>query len=141
MKFLKSANKYLVKLERGEKIIETLTQLAKNEDIKLGLITAIGAVDEITLGYYELSTKSYHWQEFKGDLEVTSLNGNITLLANEPFLHIHMTISDENLLSHGGHLKEGKVAVTLEIVVEVLEGQLEREMDDAIGLNLFKFAD
>lgn len=136
MKFVKDKSRYILKLERGEEVVESITSFAKQEGIDNALVSAIGAVDKITLGFYELKTKSYHWRDFTGDLEVTSLTGNITLLEGSPFLHAHLTIADENLNSFGGHLKEARVGVTLEVIIEKLDSNISRKMDREIGLNL-----
>lgn len=136
MKFKKIEQKYLIRLERGESIVESLTKFCQEQAINFGTISAIGGVDQATLGWYELTTKSYHWKDFSGNLEVVSLTGNIALLDQAPFLHIHTVIADENYQSFGGHLKEAKVAVTLEVIIEKLEGKVERKMEDEIGLSL-----
>lgn len=136
MHYQKLGIKYLVVLERGEEIIQTLQSFCQQENIKSGWLSGLGAVDEMTLGYYELRTKQYHWRNFSGDLEVTSLTGNITQLENKAFLHIHTTISNEELQSFGGHLKSGRVGVTLEVLIDSLEGSLSRRFNDEIGLNL-----
>jgi predicted DNA-binding protein with PD1-like motif len=70
-------------------------------------------------------------------LEITSLNGNVTLLEGQPFLHLHTTITNEQLQGFGGHLKMAIVGPTLEVVIEKLESQVQRKMDEEIGLNLF----
>src|SRR5258708_7560577 len=111
MKFKRFDQNYLIKLERGEVVVKTLTQFCKDNEIKFGIITAIGGIDQITLGWYELVSKAYRWKDFAGNLEVTSLSGNIALLDDQPFLHIHCTISDEEFKGFGGHLKEAKVGV------------------------------
>jgi uncharacterized protein len=136
MKFKTLGSKYLVKLEKDEEIIASLTQFCKEQNISAGTISAIGAFNKATIGWYELSSKSYHWLDFSGNLEVISLTGNVALLENEPMLHIHCVISNEQLQCFGGHLKEGVVGVTLEVVIEKLEGEIERKMDEEIGLNL-----
>ena len=35
-----------------------------------------------------------------------------------------------------GHLKEGKIAATCEIILAELNGEIDRKHDDFIGLNL-----
>ncbi len=96
MQFRKFGEKYLIRLGKAEEIITTLTKFCQDEGINFGTISAIGGVDQITIGWYELKTKSYHWRDFSGNLEVTSLTGNIALLDNQPFLHIHTVISNES---------------------------------------------
>lgn len=138
MNFKQIGEKYLVKLDKGEVVVEILTKFCQEQQIKNGLISGIGGVSSATLGWYEVETKSYHWIDFSGHLEVTSLNGNVALLKGQPFLHLHATITNEQLQGFGGHLKEARVGVTLEVVIERLDGELSRKMDDEIGLNLLE---
>ncbi len=137
MKSKKVASKYFIRIEKGEKVLETLTLFCQENKISLGSLTGIGATSSATLGWYELSTKSYHWKSFAGNLEVTSLLGNVTLSAGNPFIHTHITISDEKLQTFGGHLKEAIVGATLEVIVDISQGQIVRKLDEEIGLNLF----
>lgn len=39
----------------------------------------------------------------------------------------------------GGHLNRAVVSATCEMVVEVLDGTVDRQYDPVTGLNLFKF--
>lgn len=136
MRYKKFETKYIIALDKGEEIIQALIDFVKTENIKLATFSAIGAVSSATIGSYELSTKSYHWKDFSGDLEVTSLNGNVVLLKGEQFIHAHINISDENLQVFGGHLKKAIIGATLEVVVELIDGKVERKFNEDIGLNL-----
>ncbi len=136
MSFKKFGLKYILTIDKGEEVINAITKFAKKENIKLATFSGIGAVSSATIGYYELSTKSYRGKDFSGNLEVTSLLGNIAILKGEQFVHSHITISDENLNVFGGHLKQAVVGVTLEVVVELIDGEIERKFSDEIGLNL-----
>ncbi|MBI2011959.1 DNA-binding protein [Candidatus Daviesbacteria bacterium] len=141
MRHKQFGSKFVVKLEKGEEVISSLTKFCEDNQIFLGYLSGIGAVNKATIGSYELSTKTYHWKDFSGSLEVTSLVGNITFLDNKPFIHVHINISDENLTIFGGHLREATVGVTLEIFIEKIDGRIIRKMDNEIGLNLLDLND
>jgi predicted DNA-binding protein with PD1-like motif len=136
MTFKPSGQKFLIRLFKGEEIISTLTKFCEEQNIQSAWISGLGGSTQITLGYYNLAEKSYHWKDFSGDLEIVSLTGNVSVHDSKPFLHIHTTISNEELQCFGGHLKSGIVAATLEIVLEKLDSSIERKMDDEVGLNL-----
>src|SRR3989344_5665462 len=119
-------NGFLIKLEKGEEVVKTLSQVSRENNISSGWINGLGAFSSATIGYYELITKSYHWSDFSGDLEVVSLVGNIAILDNGPILHLHICISDEKLNCFGGHLKEGIVGGTLELMIEKIDKEIER---------------
>ena len=57
---------------------------------------------------------------------------------NEVYLHCHAALSDVNMESIAGHLKEGIVGATCEIVLIGLDANIERKHDDFIGLNLME---
>lgn len=136
MQFKALGAKYFLRLVKGEEIVETLTSFCQSQNIQFGTISGIGGASQVTLGYYNLEEKAYHWQDFSGHLELTSLTGNVALLNNEPFLHVHTVISNQTFQCFGGHLKEGMVGGTLELVIEKMEGPVERTLDEETGLKL-----
>lgn len=138
MTFSKTDNGYLIRLFKGEKIVESLQKFCKKESLVSGSLTAIGGASDIELGYYNLETKQYQWKTFQEVHEIVSLTGNISLVENEPFLHIHTVISNNNFETFGGHLKEATVSATCEVILTNLNAETGREMDDEIGLRLLK---
>lgn len=136
MKFKEIGDKYLIRLFKNEKILETLQSFCMEKTVKSGFINALGAVSFATLGYYNLSKKKYLWRDFGGDFEVTSLIGNIAILEDKVFIHAHVNLSNRNFGVFGGHLKEAIVGATLEVMLIPGEGAVIREFDDEIGLNL-----
>lgn len=136
MKVKQVGQKFLIVLEMGEEVINSLTNFSKEYKINFGSFQAIGAVSFAAIGNYEVDKKTYHWKDFKGNLEVTSLLGNIASLDGKIVIHTHINISDENFNCFGGHLKEALVSGTLEVVVEVNDELIERKFNDEIGLNL-----
>lgn len=136
MKAVKINNGYLVRLFRGEKIIEKLIDFSKIHNIKSGTINGIGGASSIELGYYSLETKSYLWKSFPQIHEVLSLSGNISIVDEKPFIHIHVVISNSSFECFGGHLKEAEVGATLEVKISEFDFRIERRTDDEIGLKL-----
>ena len=139
MEFKKFGSKYVVRLEKGEDIVKSIQTLCEKEKIKLGAITGIGATNKAVVGLFETSTKEYHSKELTGDMEITSLLGNVTQMNGEVYLHLHITLADHNYNVHGGHLTSAIISATGEIIIDTIEGVVDREFDEEIGLNLFKF--
>ena len=73
MKFTKADNTYVVKLERGDEVMKSLTDFAQTEGINNATLTGIGAVDRVSCGYYELPTKQYHFTQYDEMVEVVSM--------------------------------------------------------------------
>lgn len=139
MKFVKHNTGYVIRLEKGEAAVATLTQFCKTENITSANFSGIGAFESVELGFYHLDRKEYSWQKFEKAMEVVSLTGNISLVEGEPFLHIHTVLSVENFQTVGGHLKEALVGATLEIFMQIVDAKLDRVMNDEIGLKLLDF--
>lgn len=75
----------------------------------------------------------------KGNFEIAPLYGNITTMQGEAYLHLHANLGDESQHSFSGHLTKAIVSATFEGVIEVIEGEVDREKDPETGLNLLKF--
>ena len=136
MLYKKTNQKYIVKLTKGEKVLEELTKLCESEGIQSGVLRAIGAIRGAELGYYDLDNKKYSYKKMDGDYEIASLTGNVASLDGKIFIHAHVVLSDANFPCHGGHLKEATVGAVCEVFLEPLEGEVTRKMDEEIGLNL-----
>jgi len=136
MKSKKIDDKYIIRLERGEKIIETIKDFCRKNNVRLGYFSGIGALGEVELAHYIVENKKYTSKVFKQPLEITNLIGNVTTMDNEVYLHCHITLSDESMKAISGHLVEGKIAATCEIIMVTLDSKINRKHDDFIGLNL-----
>lgn len=128
---------WILRLDRGELLIESLTAFAKEKDVKGGFISGLGAAQSAELSFYHLDKKEYSMKKFDGLMEITGLNGNLAWKNNEPIWHIHATLADENLQAIGGHVKELKVGGTLELFLHVIiDGGLNRKHSEEAGLDL-----
>ncbi len=139
MEYKRFQDKIVIRVDKGEEIVEILKQVCKENNITLGSVTGIGAVEKATLGLFKTQTKEYKSKEFSGEYELAGLVGNISTKDGETYLHLHATLSDEQCNAYGGHLNLAVVSATSEIVVQIIEGQVERLFDNEIGLNLYKF--
>ncbi len=139
MDYRKFQNHYIIRLDRGEDIVTKLKELADKEQIKLATLNGLGACGKVTAGLFDTVKKMYQSYTFKGDLEIVSLGGTITTRNGETYTHFHISISDENGNVYGGHLNEAIISGTGELVLTVIEGIVEREFSEEIGLNLLKF--
>jgi len=126
----------LVRIDRGEEIVASLTACCRQAGIRLGGITGIGAVDHAVVGLREAATKRYVTQTLTGDMEITSLTGNVATLEGEVSLHLHVTLADSEFRAWGGHLQSAWVSGTCEVVIQLCDGEWERMPDDETGLNI-----
>ncbi|MDE2026469.1 MAG: DNA-binding protein [Patescibacteria group bacterium] len=131
----------LVRLELGENLIQSLEQLATKRHITNAAISGIGSVENPTLAHYTVTSKKYLEKPFIGIYEIISLLGNITQFENKPVIHVHCTISDDNMHAFAGHLVSGTVSATLEIVLTLFQSTYDKKMDEDIGLKLLNLPD
>ncbi|ABX41087.1 PPC domain-containing DNA-binding protein [Lachnoclostridium phytofermentans] len=139
MDYRRFQNHYVIRLDRGEDIVAKLKELATTEQIKLATLSGLGACGKVTAGLFDTSQKVYKSYTFEGDLEVVSLGGTITTMNGDIYTHLHISVSDENGNVYGGHLNEAIISGTGELVLTVIDGVVEREFSEEIGLNLLKF--
>jgi predicted DNA-binding protein with PD1-like motif len=130
----------VARMSPGEDVLETLESLVTRYDVRAGCFSLIGAIASATLGYFDVNAKMYRVLTLKQDLEVTSCTGNISRLEDgTPVIHAHMVVANEKGESFSGHLMKGcRVSVTIEVVLNVLDGSLVRVRDDKMGLNLLR---
>ena len=129
----------VMRIDKGEEVLTQLKAMALKEDIKLASVRALGATNDFTVGVFKVEEKKYYANHFTGDFEIVSLTGTISTMNGEYYAHLHMSAGDEQGRVFGGHLNEAIISATCEMVVEVIDGRVERTHDADVGLNLFKF--
>ena len=137
MKYIKNGNKYIVRIDKDEEVIEQIKKICNDNCIKAGSITGLGAADRVKVGLFNTNTKEYLSKKLIGSFEITSLIGNISRMNNEVYLHIHIGVSDENMNVYGGHLNHCYISATCELIIDEIEEDLNREFNEEIGLNLY----
>ena len=139
MEYKRFGNKVIVRLDKGEEIVETLKQLCTKLNIKLGTISGIGATDKVIIGLFDVKTKQYHSKELVGDHEIVPVCGNISTMNDEIYLHLHVNLCNAEHNSFGGHLTSAVVSATFEGVIDIIDGEIDRIFDENIQLNLLTF--
>lgn len=139
MEYKRIGNKYIIRIDKGEEIYEILKKFCEDQQITLGWVKGIGAVNKAVIGLFETKNKKYHSIELKGDYEITSLLGNISTMNGEAYLHLHINLSDQEFKTYGGHLNSAVISATGEFMIESIEGKIDREFNEEVGLNLYSF--
>lgn len=139
MQYKNTEKEIIIRLDDGEEIIQSLKVICKNEGVESAIITGIGAARNVEIGHWDAKTKKYDNKKFSGLLEIVSLNGNITILNDEPMIHLHIAIGMKDFSTKSGHLMSAEVYPTCEIVLLPINTKITREKDEKTGLNLQKF--
>ena len=139
MDYRRFGDTLVIRMDRGEEIIQSLRLAAEKEGVRLASVEALGAVDDFTIGVFDTVEKQYHANHFTGAFEIVSLTGTVTTQDGKFYAHLHMSAGDREGKVFGGHLNSATVSATCEMVVRVLDGRVERQFDEGVGLNLFRF--
>jgi predicted DNA-binding protein with PD1-like motif len=108
---------FAVVFDKNDEVMCGLTAFAKQERLGASQVTAIGAFAEATLGYFDRQARGYQTIPVQEQVEVLSLIGDITLNQGEPSAHLHAVVGKRDGTTLGGHLLEGRVWPTLEVIV------------------------
>jgi predicted DNA-binding protein with PD1-like motif len=138
MKFLKENNHYLIRIEKGENVISVLTDFCNEENITTATFSGLGAVEKTKLAYYDLKKKEYVSQECPELCELVSMNGNVAIVDDKPFLHAHAVLAFEEKSMFSGHIQEMIAGITVEISLNIFSEKVVREYDEETGLKLLK---
>ena len=141
MDYRRFGDKIVARIDRGEEIHEQLERIALREGVRLAEVSALGAVDDFTVGVYKVAEKQYYANSFQGPFEIVSLTGTISTKDGAYYAHLHMSAGNEKGEVFGGHLNRARVSATCEMVISVIDGTVERRFDPEIGLNLFEMVE
>ena len=129
---------FAVIFDSGDEVTHGLLAFAKEQDLKASQFTAIGAFNDLVVGYFDWATKKYNPIPIREQVEVLMLAGDVSLKDSEPQVHAHVVVGKADGTAHGGHLIEAHVRPTLEVVLIESPSYLEREMDKATGIALIR---
>ncbi len=103
-------------LDPDDEVIRNLTELADEQALGGSRLTAIGGFSRATLGFFDTETKGYLEIAVEEQTEVASLVGSITRDEELPKMHLHAVLSKRDGSTVGGHVLEGWVRPTLEVM-------------------------
>ena len=133
---------HIIRLDPGEKIIESLTAYLadKQDEVPSGFLSAIGATSTCEIGWYSIPDDKYQTTVVDENCEIIGLLGNIAWVDGKPMIHAHITLGKEDYSLAGGHLVEGTVSVTCEIYIHKAPTPIGRKLHDKFkSLKLIDF--
>jgi predicted DNA-binding protein with PD1-like motif len=125
-----------VVLDSGDEAVAALGKFARERRIEAASLSAIGAFERAVVGYFDWSRKDYKRIPVDEQVEVLSLLGDVALAEGDPALHIHAVLGRSDGSVVGGHLLEGHVRPTLEVVFVEPPAHLKKRKDPETGLAL-----
>ena len=127
---------YVVVCDPGDEAVTALTQFAQAEDLEAASIAAVGAFEHAVVGWFDRAAKDYRRIRVDEQCEVLSLLGDVAEGQDGPILHMHTVLGLSDGTTRGGHLLEGRVFPTLEVIVTETPAQLRKVMRPDIGVAL-----
>lgn len=123
-----------IRLFPNENIYEKLREACIKYSVDTAVvISGIGQLKDFKLGYFK-EKGNYTPEHFKTPHELLSLEGNICKQNGEYKFHLHVVLGNEKKEVIGGHLIEGLVEVTNEIVLLKKSLTIKRKPEKDTGL-------
>lgn len=127
----------VVILDSGEEAFAALTRFANETGITAASMTAIGAFEKAIVGWFDFEKKTYKKIEIAQQCEVLSAIGDVAVGDDgKASLHVHVVLGLSDGTTRGGHLLEGMVRPTLEVVMTDAPAKLRRKKRAGIGIAL-----
>jgi len=128
---------HVVILNGGEEAFAALTKFANEEKLSAASLTAIGAFERATIGWFDFAAKTYRKIEINEQCEVLSAVGDVAIGDDGgASLHIHIVLGLSDGSTRGGHFLSGIVRPTLEVVLTEAPVQLRRTRRPELGIAL-----
>ncbi len=124
--------------ERGADAVSEIEAWAAERGVRAARLTAIGGFERAVLGWFDWDTKDYRRIAVAEQSEVVSLVGDIALAGDDVTLHAHVVLGRSDGSAVAGHLLEGMIRPTLEVMVVQSPAHLERRHDPETGLALLQ---
>ncbi|HEX2697208.1 MAG TPA: PPC domain-containing DNA-binding protein [Anaerolineales bacterium] len=106
---------YTFRLKPGQDLFDEIERFVAEKEIEAGcVLCSVGSLTHATL---RLADRDFH-SDYEGHFEIVSLTGTVSVNGS----HLHISISDGDGKTVGGHLVSGcKVYTTAEIVLAAFE--------------------
>jgi predicted DNA-binding protein with PD1-like motif len=126
--------------DKGDEITWTFRRFVTEQHLLASRFTAIGALSDVVLGFFDPMKKEYKRIPIHEQMEVLSLAGDVTIDQGTIGFHAHIVLGKSDGTAHGGHLLEGHVYPTLEMILVESPTYLTRRFDYETGLPLIDLA-
>lgn len=128
---------HVVVLAQGDEAVERLGSFVREAGLTAAQVTGVGAFERAVVGWFDQDAKDYRRIGVDEQCEVLSLIGDVALSPEgTPTLHAHVVLGLSDGTTRGGHLLEGHVFPTLEVVLYEPPGTLRKRSHPDLGLAL-----
>ena len=108
-------NNYTFRLKPNDDMFDSIEAFVRDKNIEAGCV--LSGVGSLTHAVLRLANRGFH-SEYDGHFEIVSITGTVSIHGS----HLHLSISDGDGNTIGGHLVSGcKIYTTVEIVLAVFD--------------------
>jgi uncharacterized protein len=130
---------YVLVLSQGDPVQAAIAAFARDHHVINAHFSAIGAVRDPEVAWFDKSRKLYKAMSLHEQMEVVALSGDITLgVDGQPVVHTHVVLARSNGEAWGGHLIEATTSPTLELYATTYPEPLYKRLDPATDLLLME---
>jgi predicted DNA-binding protein with PD1-like motif len=128
---------YALVLSQGDDVGTALVTFVNDQKIQSAHFSAIGAVRDPEVGWFDVGRREYKAMKLREQMEVLDLSGDVALGSDgRPVVHAHVALARSDGAAWGGHLLGATVSPTLEVFLTAYPVSLEKRLDAATGLQL-----
>jgi uncharacterized protein len=124
-------------LADGDDVQAAIAAFASDYHVVDAHFSAIGAVRDPEVAWFDKSRKAYKAMSLHEQTEVLTLAGDVALRADgRPIVHTHVVLGRSDGAAWGGHLIEATTSPTLELYVTTYATPLHKRLDPATDVLL-----
>src|ERR1700675_2785623 len=127
---------YAVIFYQGDEVYSGLQEFAEKYHVTSAHFTAIGALNDATVGWFNPQRKMYKKIAINGQHELIGMSGDIALYQGRPVVHTHMVVGGPDGTTRAGHVLAAYVSPTLEVMVRVDPIAMKKRFDPETDLTL-----
>ncbi len=127
---------YAVIFYHGDEVYSGLQEFAEKYHVTSAHFTAIGALDDATVGWFDPQRKMYKKIAINGQHELIGMSGDIALYQGRPVVHTHMVVGGPDGTTRAGHVLEAYASPTVEAMVTIDPVTMQKRFDPATDLTL-----
>ena len=120
----------------GDEAMAALSEFARTADLEAAQLTGVGGFERAVVGWFDREKKMHVPIPVDEQCEVLSLIGDVAIGDDGPVVHAHVVLGLSDGTNRGGHLLEGHVWPTLEIVVRQTPAELRKTSYPELGFAL-----
>jgi len=130
---------FVLVLDPGDEAFAAITGFANKNHLGGASLSAIGAFERATVGWFDLRAKTYRPIEIDEQCEGLTLLGDIAIGDDgKASVHMHAVLGLRDGTTRGGHFLNGIVRPTLEITIVETPAHLQRRKQPGLGIALIE---